>query len=243
MAASTGNENAIDRVLRLLIVIGKMVLDGTRNAYQLCQVLQIVKSEADWYSQLFANAIPTQEDARRQLEEWQRLYTEVFELKDVDFSRLRIPTSRPGFTRMLVICSELKPSQIFKALNDRMLTTTSCRDLNTIKSIVTRPNARFYVIWVKDRVEADEEFRGLSADQLQEQGINCLNLQERLLYELKYFLETNQHMDIKNVNLCAGSRDDNDRASWVQWSRGSFNVGLVDRSGASDSLRTRQVIS
>jgi len=55
-------------------------------------------------------------------------------------------------------------------------------------------------------VEADEDLKNKSAEQLEEEGIECITLRERLMAEIQYFDETGQNLDVNNITLCAGSR-------------------------------------
>lgn len=55
-----------------------------------------------------------------------------------------------------------------------------------------------YAIQVHANVEADEEFKNLSANQLKKRNHQGITLLERLLLELAYYLTTNQHLDIQS---------------------------------------------
>jgi len=62
-----------------------------------------------------------------------------------------------------------------------------------------------YAIVFKRTIEADEENRNISADEIKKKGAEGITLLERLLLELGYFASTGQHLDIESVTLCAGS--------------------------------------
>ncbi len=62
-----------------------------------------------------------------------------------------------------------------------------------------------YAISFKRSVEADEENRNLSTEDLKKKGNKGITLLERLLLELGYFVSTGQHLDVETVTLCAGS--------------------------------------
>lgn len=64
-----------------------------------------------------------------------------------------------------------------------------------------------YVIGFRRTVEADKENKNLSDYALAKQNHKGITLQERLLLGLGYFLTTGQHLDVKNVTLCSGSRN------------------------------------
>jgi len=63
-----------------------------------------------------------------------------------------------------------------------------------------------YLVGFRRTVEADEEFKNLSANMLAKQehkGTTCL---ERLILGHGYYLATGQHLDVKCYTLCPGSR-------------------------------------
>ncbi len=100
-----------------------------------------------------------------------------------------------------------------------------------------------YAIWVRDRVEADEELKNFSASDLKRQSIAGITLEERLVYELKYFKETGKHLDIKNITLCSGSRVSGGDVSSVDWSGAELCVDWCIPVIADDILRSRQAVS
>ena len=67
------------------------------------------------------------------------------------------------------------------------------------------PKKGSYAVSFKRAIEADEENRNLSADDLKNRGGKGITLLERLLLELGYFASTGQHLDVESVTLCAGS--------------------------------------
>ena len=67
------------------------------------------------------------------------------------------------------------------------------------------PKRGSYFVSFRRAVEADEENRNLSADDLKNRGEKGITLLERLLLELGYFASTGQHLDVESVTLCAGS--------------------------------------
>lgn len=105
------------------------------------------------------------------------------------------------------------------------------------------PNNGSYAIGVRRTVEADEENKNLSANQLKSshKGITLL---ERLLLELGYFLTTGKHLDVKNVTLCSGSRNSGGNVPGVGWGSDGRRVYVdwyhSDSSGGD--LRSRSVV-
>ncbi|MBU1159674.1 hypothetical protein KKD04_00640, partial [Patescibacteria group bacterium] len=107
----------------------------------------------------------------------------------------------------------------------------------------TKDNA--YAIRVRNVVEADEEFKNLSANQLKEQNIPGITLEERLIYEIKFFKETGKHLDIQNITLCAGSRYVDGDVPYVRWSPsyGELRVLWYVPGPRNDYLCARQAVS
>lgn len=97
----------------------------------------------------------------------------------------------------------------------------------------------------RDRVEADEELKNKSANDLEKEGIEGITVRERIIMELEYFERTGGHLDIDNITLCSGSRSRYGIVPIAYWHGGKFHVS-VDWYGlgnASGSLRGRQVVS
>ena len=139
--------------------------------------------------------------------EWERFYLHHFDLI-YDFASLTVPVS-PGDGWKLLIIAETRLEDLYAACK-KSFPCWLWTDGN-VDSIVTW-NERDskngpYGIWIKDNVEADEELKNLSATDIKEKGLATETLAERLIHELKFFTETGGHLDMKNVTLCAGSRD------------------------------------
>ncbi len=102
-----------------------------------------------------------------------------------------------------------------------------------------------YAVRVRDRVEADEELKNLSAEDIKAQKINTETLEERFMHEIKFFRETEKHLDVKNVTLCAASRWDDGGVPGVRWSEydGKMSVYRYGPAYADDFLRARRAVS
>lgn len=179
------------------------------------------------------------------LSDWQDFYRDVFGIK-ADFSNLTIPEKRDGFDRLLVIAKGMTPQKLY----DKCAATFPSwkwTDTNLDEIVVSDRTAKngAYAIWVRDRVEADEELKNLSANQLKELKISGITLEERLIYELKYFKETGKHLDIQNVTLCSGSRYRDGHVSRVHFSpvTGKVYVSHYHPDNYDDVIRSRQAVS
>ncbi len=102
-----------------------------------------------------------------------------------------------------------------------------------------------YVVRFKKTIEADEELKNLSADDLKKQNVKGNTLLERLLLELGYFLVTGQHLDVKNWTLCAGSRGSDGSVPDVRWNSDGreLSVSWYCPVHRSPRLRTRAAVS
>lgn len=106
-----------------------------------------------------------------------------------------------------------------------------------------RTSKKAYTIKVKANVEADENLKNLSANDLLTQGIKGITLLERLVLEKDYFLKTGKHLDITNVTMCSGSRDSDGRVPSVDWDGDELGVYWVRPGGRNPRWRSREVVS
>lgn len=101
-----------------------------------------------------------------------------------------------------------------------------------------------YAIDLGRNVEADEENRNLSVDDLKERGVKGITLLERLFLELGYFTSTGKHLDVESVTLCAGSLHKSGDTPRVCYRSGSLRI-FVCWCGSRDQcdhLRPRSTI-
>lgn len=178
------------------------------------------------------------------LGEWQEFYQDVFGLR-FDFSNLQIPPERRGFGWLIVVARGLAMNLVFDKMSERMPTWRYTENLDQAVSKNDRGTGETYAIWARDQVEADEELKNVSARQLAERGIPGITLLERLVLELFYFWKTRgKHLDLKNITLCAGSRNSDGGVPYVRLnSDGEVGVSWCYPSESSDHLRTRSVVS
>jgi len=97
--------------------------------------------------------------------------------------------------------------------------------------------------WFKANIEADDEHKDKSADDLEKEGIVGITLRERLLLELNYYSFTGKHLDIQNITLCTGSRDSDGRVPIVHWHVDKLQVRWYGSDFAHDRLRVREAVS
>ena len=172
--------------------------------------------------------------------EWERFYQEVFD-KEVDFSELELPEKQDGFNWLIVMLEGLTPNKLYDKCKEHFASWKYTDDLNTIKSVRTADKT--YAIWVRDRIEADEENKNKSANTCQAEGINGITLEERLLLEFWYHWKTGKQLDIQNATLCSGSRSPLGRVPSVHWRDVKLFVNDDRPDGAYVFLRARAAVS
>jgi len=227
--------NVFERLFKLWASVCKLVLDGKRAAEEVCRVLQAIVD-----GKTLVESQPTSEEL---FADWAKFYKEVFGL-DLDFSGVKIPERKPGFDRLLVIAQSMTPQRLFDKCKE-LFPSWKYTDKNLddiTKSDRTAENGA-YAIWVRDHIEADEENKNISADQLKDRGGCEETLEERMLHELKFFKETGKHLDVENITLCAGSRDTGGYVSLAYWRGGNFKVYWDFSYNRYHRLRSRSVVS
>jgi hypothetical protein len=174
------------------------------------------------------------------LEQWIRFYQEVFGVT-VDFSDLDIPGAKDGFNWLVVMLESLTPNKLFAKCKERFSCRRYTEDLDTVQS--KRIAKKTYAIWLRDRIEADEENKNKSADDCDKEGLNGITLEERLLLELFYHWRTGKHLDIENWTLCSGSRYSLGFVPDVRFCSDGVCVYYCTPGSYGESLRARAAVS
>lgn len=107
---------------------------------------------------------------------------------------------------------------------------------------VTSERKGNYTVYFKNVQESDEDLKGLSANDIKEKGMKTITLEERLLLEIVYFKETGNHLDVKNITLCAGSRYSDGGVPGADWRDDKFRVFWYNADHASDNIRSRSAV-
>jgi len=163
---------------------------------------------------------------------------------DCDLSDVIIPDNPGGSSRVIIMAQGITPQSAydFCAKNFPCWKYTN-DDLDKIVTSDRIAKDGSYAIRVRDRVEADEELKNRSYNDLKQQGIAGITLEEREIFELKFFKEIGKHLDIQNVTLCTGSRYSDGDVPYVFWGGGELRVNWFSPVHAYDSLRSRQTVS
>lgn len=177
------------------------------------------------------------------LEDWKVLYDTFFGIK-IDTSNLELPKERDDFNQLIIVPEGLKIQRVYDVLSDLFPSWKyTDQDLDDIVTKNDREPTETYAICVRDRIEADEEFKNLSADDLGERGYAGITLLERLLLELFHFWKSEDHLDKENLTLCAGSRRSGGRVPGVDWCDGRLGIHWYGPSFEYSDIRSREVVT
>jgi membrane-bound inhibitor of C-type lysozyme len=179
-------------------------------------------------------------DTQKQIDFWISFYKKHFKI-DLDPSEIKIAERRSGFNWLVIVAKGVSLNQVWEVcLKHFKCWKYDGSDLESLIQESERGQAKTSTaFWFRDRVEADEETKNLSANQQTEASITLI---ARCLLELKYFSETGKHLDLKNVTLCSGSRYADGCFPYALWGVGEFSVywDLVD--DRSPGLRSRVAV-
>lgn len=203
------------------------------------------KTKRKKFRELF---IGTTTDTEAWREEWTRFYMEVFSLA-VDLSGVTLPAEAEELAWLVALAKELGDKPMNRAMD-------ACRKLFKVNQYANDLDAAVptndrdlangsYVIRIRARVEADEELKNLSANQIAELKLVTMTLLERIILELFYFWKTGgKHMDIQNITLCSGSRySDGDVPRCRLLGDGDFYVLCYRPGYSNDDLRARVAVA
>lgn len=174
-------------------------------------------------------------------EEWQKFYKNYFGW-DVDFSQVIIPIMPTnGKWRLLFIPKGMTLNFAFKICEKLFASWKYYDDLDKAISKNIRNTSSHYAVWVRDEVEPDAETLGKSTRQADLDMKIGITLLERIIFEVKYFTETGNHLDIKGVTFCSGSRNSDDSVPCAYLNNvGKFEVyyGSLNNSGSRCGIRS-----
>lgn len=196
-------------------------------------------------------------ELNQQFQDMTRFYQEVFDLT-VDVGEALLPPKRQGFDWLLLVPSNMTLNRAWSKCQERFKKSWSYYsydgdDLDRAVPTNERdPSQGTYIIRLRDRVEADVEWKKISANDIANKKISTNTLLERLLLELWYYWETRgNHLDVSNWTLCSGSRDSNGGIPGVSsagdfpgdgwYGDGEFRVDCCHPDFSSGGCRPREV--
>ena len=180
----------------------------------------------------------------QQLADWKLFYKKFFR-HNLDINNIQIPDQPNGFDRLIVVAKGFTLNQIYAVMVRHFDCWQYTEDLD---KVITRNDrdankTDTYAVWLRDRQEADEENQNLSAKEVWDKKIQGITLAERMLYELKFWDETGDHLDMDNVTLCAGSRRSDDDVPYMSFGSDdqTVSVGWCYSGAPHGHLRARSV--
>lgn len=181
-------------------------------------------------------------NGKQQLKSWVRDYKKAGIA--ISASEVIIPPKPQGLDRLIVVPNVMKSQAAFELCQKSFPCWKLDEEVSLDKLDQSPRNADngAYAIWVRDRVEADEELKNRSYDQLQSQSVNIITLCERLLLEWDFFNETGEHLDIENVTLTSSLRS-RGGVFRVRCSGSRLKVDYHDRDDYRGHLRAREAVS
>lgn len=252
MSKEDGSFQSKAKLVKELVGYCTMILFDLFFEFDKDQLKQFAKKKGqlrDHFRQSMFSLVGTGEDEQRQtnrfVAEWGRFYRDVLGM-NVDFSHLVIPTKPNGDFWLIVVTPGLTYNVLvakLRSLFDSWVYTDDLDKVINMNKEQRRAIGKPYAIWVRARVEADEENANKSANDLS--NTPSLTLMERFLLEGIYFKKTGKHLDISNVTLCAGSRRLDGFVPGVDWDADVSKMGVYWSSAyyRDDDLRARTVFS
>ncbi len=177
-----------------------------------------------------------------QLKLWQEFYELYFGLEDVKTIDPERPNPSVRFKQLVVVAKGITLNDVLKAMRTKMKVWSYTEDLNSAVPTNERSADKgHYAIYVRDTIEADEELRNTSVNEIAKKKTATMTLLERMLLELFIFHWTGEHLDVKNVTLCAGSRDSDGDVPGVDWCDNEVRISWCRTDDSGDDLRARAV--
>ena len=171
--------------------------------------------------------------------DWQEFWAD---LGQFDFSNIKVPQMITGFTRAIIVPQGHTLSREYELCKALFPCWRWVEDLDGAVTENEREPKESYLIWVRDREEADEELKNLSANDIKRKKLTTQTLLERMIHERKFFKETGRHLDTQTWTLCSGSRFSDGDVPSVSWFVGEMRVDSYDPDSFDDNLRARQVV-
>jgi hypothetical protein len=182
-------------------------------------------------------------DVDDQIRRWQVFLDTTFGIS-LNPKSLVISPHQRGLDCLIIIPEGPTLEHVILACQKRFKVRSYCEDLHKLILTNTSEPRRTYAFWIRDRIEADKENSNISATIIKQQSIPTMMLLERLLYGLKYYTETDDHLDRSCTTLCAASRDMMGQVPTVAWNqrRSRLEIHRCEPDVKKENLRARTVV-
>lgn len=175
--------------------------------------------------------------------EWEDFCKRVL-MMESDLSGVKIPEDPTGeFGRIIIVPKGLTVLYLFNACAHHFSFFPRIRHEDIAHDRDSDDGS--YAIRVRDSREADKDLVNPSITDLNEQDIFGITLIERLLFELRYFDETGEHLDLQSETICSGSRLSDESSMRVWWGRNPKRLDIFATafSAVGEDMRCREVIA
>jgi len=174
---------------------------------------------------------------------WKTFWKKYFSIS-IDLSQVQTPSYQEGFDRVIIVPKGITEDRVFQVCSKKFkIWKWINKKLSEVIDHNDRMPTETYAIRVRDCQEADKENKNISAEQAKEKDINGITLLERLIYELKYWDETEKHLDVANLTICSGSRFSDGFIPGVYCYGAGVNVRWFFPQFVSSRWRVRTVVS
>ena len=173
---------------------------------------------------------------------WQDFYKEHFDWT-VDFSRVLIPKKPGEFWRLIFIAKGMKMNKAMARCKDLFETSQNKDDFDASVTQNIRTASENYAVWVRDGLEPDHEFLGKSTKEADPDMKIGITLLERIILEIKYFSETGNHLDLRGLTFCSGSRGSDGHVPSANWFGSWFRISWYGLDGSDSDYGVRSAIS
>ncbi|MDQ5948917.1 MAG: hypothetical protein QG589_42 [Patescibacteria group bacterium] len=166
--------------------------------------------------------------------EWEKFYLDNFGIT-TDFSSVVIPP-RPieGYWRLIFVAQGITMNSTLAVMRTLFQVGVYTDDPDKDVTVNTRTSVMGYATWVRNGVEPDKKYLNKSTHQVDPDGKIGITFLERMILEIRYFLETGSNLDVRGVTFCTGSRDFDGDVPSMCFSLGIDEVSL-DAYGVNDA--------
>jgi len=179
------------------------------------------------------------------LADWERFYRKTFGHK-YDFSGIVIPETDDIFAWPICLAGDISTEDWLSAgKNPPFNWKWTDKRLDDVIDLSFGRDGwdKQYITRLKANVEADEDLKNLSANQIAGRKINTAGLRERLAIGRFLYWRDKIILDQQAITLCVGSRFDGGRVPVVDWNGGKLLVYWFYPGFAFPLLRSRQAVS
>jgi len=174
---------------------------------------------------------------------WKTFWKKYFSIS-TDLSQIQILSYQEGFDRVIIVPKGITEDRVFQVCSEKFkIRKRTNQELSEVIDHNDRMSTETYAIRVRDCQEADKENKNISAEQAKEKDINGITLLERLIYELKYWDETEKHLDMANLTICSDSRCSDGYVPGVYCGDDGVGVDWCNPRRVYSNWRVRTVVS